>query len=150
MPQFQKIAAYINLGGKRDHVSVRGIDNPITYPELLVLRALHGGPDHVHSEVDLGVTEDRTFEDEMRRLTETYGKVVAQVFPTVGGMIQLPLADEAIPTADEVEAADAAAEAARAATRAKKDKAKTKAKPAVKTVETAETDAVPDLSDLPS
>lgn len=154
MPQYQLVGASINLGGKRDHVTVRGIDQPLTYPEVLVLRTLHGGNEHVHSEVDLGLTEDRTPEDEFRRLTEIYGRVVADVFPPVGGSVMLPTGDAAIPTADEVAAADAAAEAARAEARAKrsgtKSGSKTKAAAKAEPAPPADADAVPDLSDLPS
>jgi hypothetical protein len=69
-------------------------------------------------------------------------------------MVALPLRDDALPTADEVAAADAAAEEARAKARANRG-AKAPAPEPEKPTKTAKADksaaedAVPDLSDLP-
>lgn len=121
--KFQLLAAHVNLGASRDDVVYRGEDNPVTLPEVLVLRAIHGGEEHVHSLVSLGTVE-RDPRTELDRLTSIYGEIALKVFPTIGGQPSLPGVDEAIPDKDEVDAASAAAEAAMEAARAKKGRAK--------------------------
>lgn len=127
MALFQLLGCEINVGGDRDNTVVRDQFDPVTFPEYLVLRALHGGPDHVHSAVAVGERELNP-DAEKERLALKYGaQLVGSLFP--GAMAAMPLADPSIPTLDEVNAASAAANAARTAVRAASKKAKEKALP---------------------
>jgi hypothetical protein len=137
VPKIQLIACYVDLGGDRNNVAFRGPDNPVTFPEALVLQAIHGGADHVHTLVDVGAVE-RDMAEEFERLASTYGELVHRLFPSAAGRPALPLGDDTIPTLDAVEAADAAAAAALEA-------AKSKRQPRRK----ADTDTVPGLNELP-
>lgn len=148
MPKFQALSAIINLAADRDQQVYRGADNPVTLPEVYVLRTIHGGSDHVHSLVSIelpsghplaGVRDDAS---ERQRLYEVYGKgVVDAVFPP---SIPLPVEDLSIQTFEEVEAARIASEKAVQAVRAKKAG---KADPAP-TPPAAP--AVPAITDLPN
>lgn len=159
MPNFQKLAVFVNIGGQRDNVVYRGVDNPVTYPEMLVLQMLHGGAEHVHSAVDIGETEERDVMVEFQRLQEKYGKTVAKVFPQIGNMVQMPNRDDSIPTEDEVAAANAAAAEAKAKVRSAKKTtskgkgSKGKGEPAAEPDADKDADgedALPNLNDLPS
>lgn len=124
MALFQLLGCEINIGGDRDNTVVRDQFDPVTFPEFLVLRALHGGADHVHSAVAVGERELNP-EAEKERLSLKYGAaLIGGLFP--GAMAALPLGDQSIPTLDEVNAGNAAANAARAATRAASKKPKEK------------------------
>jgi hypothetical protein len=149
MSKFQLLSGFINLGGERTNVVFRGPDNPITYPESLLLQVIHGGPEHVHTLVEVGEA-DRDHEEELRRLTEKYGAVTKSAFPAVGGRATLPMRDDTLPTAEEVAEAKAAMDATLAASKAKRGKtAKAKAKtPAPEPA--APAPAVPSVDDLPS
>lgn len=156
MARFQLVSAYINLAGSRDNVVFRGGSEAITYPEALVLQALHGGEEHVYEMTVVGST-DRDMADEYDRLQNTYGDVVKAVFPKIGNAASLPLGDDGLPTQEEVDAAQKAAADAREAIRAKATantakKAKAKADAAVAALDTEPApapDAVPSLADLP-
>lgn len=147
MPKFQVLTAKINLAGDRDQSVYRGADSPITLPEVHVLRAIHGR-DHVFDLVSLPDTDHalahpRSHDDERDRLAQMYGKnAVESIFPPT---MPLPESDEAIPTVDEVEAAEKAAEEARSKARAAKEASgKKKAK-----VDAETPSVVPSLDDLP-
>lgn len=121
MPDFQLLGAHIVLDNDQQQVVVRHKFNPITYPEVLVLRVIHGSEAAVHSLVDVG-TVDRSFADERERLSALYGKkVIDGMFPP--GAMSLPLADKSAPTQDEIEAAVNAASKAAEKVRARKAKA---------------------------
>lgn len=149
MPKFQALSAIINLAADRDQQVYRGPDNPVTLPEVYVLRTIHGGSDHVHSLVAIepvadhplaGVRDDAS---ERHRLYEIYGKgVVDAVFPP---SIPLPVEDLSIQTFEEVEAARLAAEKAVQAVRSKKAGKAEKAEPAP-----AAAPVVPAITDLPN
>lgn len=126
MPKFQLISGYINVAGSRDNVVFRGGSKPMTYPEVSILRAIHGGQQHVHTLVDEGEIE--IDEQELRaQLNTTYGhKLVSQVLPVQLG---LPAGDTSIPTREEVSAADKAAAEARAQVREGKQSAAVKLTP---------------------
>lgn len=109
--KFQLLSAFINLHGSRDNVVFRGPDEPITYPEALVLQAIHGGSEHVHTLVEVGSVERQPGE-EYDRLMSIYGATVAAMFPGAAGRASLPHRDDSLPTQDEVEAARAAADKA--------------------------------------
>jgi hypothetical protein len=79
----QLLSCHIAIAGDDNSIVVRDIDNPVTYPEMLVLKALHGG-EHVRHVEDVGEVE-RDNETERARLNEIYGlDIVRQCFPGVG------------------------------------------------------------------
>lgn len=144
MSDFQLVSAFVNLAGDRDNVVVKGATEAITFPEALVLRAIHGGDEHVYDLVVVGSVQ-RSMAEEYERLQNIYGSIVQKVFPKIGNMATLPTGDEALPTQEEVDAAKKAAADAREAVRAKAPKKKKAAD--------ADADApdapLPSLADLP-
>jgi hypothetical protein len=79
----QLLSCHIAIAGDDNSIIVRDTDNPVTYPEMLVLKALHGG-EHVRHIEDIGEVE-RDNEEERARLNEIYGlDIVRQCFPGVG------------------------------------------------------------------
>lgn len=144
MPKFQVLTGVVNLGGDRDQQAVRGADNPITFPEAMVLRHVHGGVDHVHSLVSINghpLGEERSDAEERDRLISLYGaKSVAELFP---GGLPLPQADASIITAEEAEEVRAATERVLAQRSSKKAK---DAKPAP----AVEAPVLPEVSALPT
>jgi hypothetical protein len=84
MSVFQLLQCEIALGGDILNVVARHSGIPITYPELLVLRYLHG-QNAVNEIFDAGAVE-RDDDYEMQRLTETYGydTVRDKLFPGAG------------------------------------------------------------------
>lgn len=111
LANFQLLGVEINIGGDRDNTVVKDRFDPVTFPEYLVLQALHGGPDHVHSAVVVGHSE-RPSPVEKERLALKYGgDLVSALFP--GAMATLPEGDVSIPTIEEVEAGNAASKEAR-------------------------------------
>jgi len=120
MSKIQLLAVAIHLGGERNNTVVRDATDPITFPEMQVLQAIHGGAEHVHSAVDVGSVE-RTSEEEMERLSNKYGrKVVTDIFPVVAGRVNISRGDDKIPTLEEEREAADAADEARAKTKARK------------------------------
>jgi len=116
--KFQLLGAVIDIGSDRDNTVVRDKFDPITYPELLILRAIHGGEEHVHSVVAVGYAE-RENKHEIERLSIKYGeRLVRGLFP--GALTMLPLEDPAFPTEEEVVEGEHAAKQARSRVRAKK------------------------------
>jgi len=142
VPKIQLVTAYVNLSGSPDNVVFKGGDEPVTFPETLVLTALHGGEGNVHTVVVQGSVE-RSIAEEHARLTLIYGDAVGKVFPTVGGSAMMQLSDDALPTQAELDAGAAAATEAKAKMRGSKTKA------ATPTIVADETPALPGLSDLP-
>lgn len=120
MAVFQLLHATINIAGSRDHTIVRGDDHDgITIPEMHVLRVVHGGVEHVHTEMVMGEVE-RDPGEERARLVQLYGKeAVDAVFP---GISPLPTRDDNLPTREEHLAAIKAAEEARAQAKASRGK----------------------------
>lgn len=111
MARFQLLGATIHIGGDRDNTVVRDQFDPITFPEFVILRTLHGGADHVHSLVAHG-HDERDPNNERERLALKYGEgIVSALFP--GAMTGLPTEDPTIVTADELAAGETAAKAAR-------------------------------------
>lgn len=156
MPKFQLLTGYVHLAGERNNSVYRGPDNPITYPESLILAVIHGGSEHVHTLIEVGEVE-REMHEEMDRLTQKYGPVAAKAFPALGGRPSLPERDDNIPNQEQVAASKAAAaEALEAAKSEGKTKpagktAKPKAASKAKSEEVTSTDAgVPSLDDLPT
>lgn len=118
MPKFQLISAFVMIGGDQNNQVHRGPDQPLTLPEIYVLRSIHGGEDKVHELVVVGEVE-RSMAEERDRLIEKYGSNrVTALFPVA---LPLPAGDEGLPTADEVAAGEKAKAEAVAKVRAKKD-----------------------------
>lgn len=108
----QILTCNVSLGGDEGMIVARGVDRPVTYPELLILAEIHGG-DSVR---EIKMIEDRDVDsaDERERLKLTYGAaVVDRLFP--GGYAELPAGDRRIQAAYEQAQAKAAALAAEAA-----------------------------------
>lgn len=123
---FQLVTALVNLGSRNE--TIVPLDPPVTYPEYLVLRAIHGSG-AVTDPVDVGdLEEDRSDEEERRRLAVRFGdEVVKELFP--GALAKLPERGD-LPTLDEVKAVREATEKAKAEARAKAKKVKKTAAPA--------------------
>ena len=151
MAKIQLISCVVNLGGDRNNTVVRDAFEPVTFPEVLILQAIHGGEEHVHSLVDVGSVE-RDPSEEMARLAAKYGGVVNDAFPSVAGRPSLPAGDDTIPSKEAVDEAEAARAAA--LENAKKPKRKRGRKPVEQPVEKpapGDTDGgIPPLNDLPS
>lgn len=145
--KFQLLTGFVNLNGDRGNTVFRGIDDPMTYPEMLALRVLHGGDEHVHNIVEVG-TVDRAPMEEFQRLSVKYGQhLIANMFPGVGNTRVIPARDDSIPTREDVEAANAAAAEALAAR--KNGSRKSKPKAATETpapTPAPDPDTVPDLT----
>lgn len=152
MAKIQLVSAYINLAGSRDNVVFRGGNEAITFAEALVLRAIHGGEEHVHTLIEVGRV-DRSVSDEFERLQNIYGEIVAKVFPKIGATASLPAADDQLPTQEQVDVAQAAAaeamEAARTRVAKKAEKAEKAAADVTPAVAPSTDAAVPSLDDLP-
>lgn len=155
--KLQLLTGYINLGASRDNVAHRGIDAPMTYPETIVLAAIHGGAEHVHDLVVIGEVE-RTAEAERERLVLQYGPQADKVFPVIGGRVAMPEGDANLPTKEEADAVRTAAEKARedfrAGTPANTTKVEVKTTPltpapAATPAKDATESLVPSLDDLP-
>jgi len=140
MAKFQLLSCYVHLGGERGNVVFRGKSMPVTYPETLLLQAIHGGQEHVHSLIAIGEVE-RTHEEEFMRLQERYGAIVKTAFPTLAGRVSLPEKDDSVPTQEEVDEVKSVSDAAMKSVKAKRGrpKATEKKKPA----------DVPSLEELP-
>jgi hypothetical protein len=119
---FQIVSAFVCLGGSRENVVHKGTDAAVTYPEILVLQALHGGAEFVHTVVVEGTIE-RDMGEEFLRLQHTYGEIVEKVFPSLAGMHVLPQGDPALASREEVDAAAQAGAAAANAVRKRNAKA---------------------------
>jgi hypothetical protein len=76
----QLLSCRIAVAGDDLNVVVREHDTAVTYPELLVIKALHGS-ESVREVEDVGDV-DRSPEEERDRLKSIYGnEIVRQVFP---------------------------------------------------------------------
>jgi hypothetical protein len=107
----QIIGCSIALGGDDGQIVVREAHNPVSYPELLILKSLHGD-ENVRDVVMLG-EDDRDLDGERQRLLGIYGlAAVTTTFPVQ----HMPL-----PEGDPRLAKKAAAAAAAAAKAAKED-----------------------------
>lgn len=77
--RIQLVSGHVSPAGDQWTEIYRSPHDPLTWPEVLVLRTLHGD-DAVRGLRHAGETE-RTAKDERERLTRLYGSVVQQVFP---------------------------------------------------------------------
>ncbi len=79
MPKMHLMTALVALAGDITNVVNRSASNPVSYPEIAVLEAVHGEGCIVeiefHSETDTTVTAEKA------RLIEKYGAVVETVYP---------------------------------------------------------------------
>lgn len=86
----QLLSCHIAVAGDDQNIVVREFDTAVTYPELLILKSLHGA-ENVRHVADAGDVE-RDNDDERNRLREIYGgEIVKQVFP--GDHTPLPEVD---------------------------------------------------------
>lgn len=91
MPSFQMLECMVALAGDTDAIVHRSADNPVTYPELLLLQYIHG--DDAVSDVYVLGNEERDNQNELDRLRTTYKAAsVKDVFP--GANPRLPTADK--------------------------------------------------------
>lgn len=90
MAKFQLLSCNVALAGDILNVVARHAFNPVTFPELIVLRYVHG--EQAVTEVfDVGYVE-RDEEAEAKRIRETYkAEVYEKLFP--GSGTRLPLGD---------------------------------------------------------
>jgi hypothetical protein len=90
MSVFQLLACDVALGGDILNVVARHEFTPVTYPEMLVLRFIHGETS-VTNVFDVGYV-DRAEGEEKKRLSETYGDaLMKKLFP--GAAVRLPCGD---------------------------------------------------------
>ena len=83
----QLLSCHLAVAGDDRNIVHRDYDTAVTYPELLVLRALHGS-ESVREVADFGDVE-RDPAEERQRLINIYGRqIVDHVFP--GEHTQLP------------------------------------------------------------
>ena len=83
----QLLSCHIAVAGDDANIVVRDYDTAVTYPELLLLKALHGS-ENVRHIADAGDVE-RGNDEERSRLRELYGEtILKQVFP--GDFTELP------------------------------------------------------------
>lgn len=79
------VTAEILIGGDLRNTVVRGEHNPITVPEIEVLRAVHGGEETVKVGEPCG-TVKRSAKQEKIRLVTRYGKkIVDAIYPGING-----------------------------------------------------------------
>ena len=108
---FQLVTAMVNIGGSADRNTVVALEPPVTYPELLVIKYLHG-ENSVTDVIDVGdLKEERGNDEERNRLRGKYGdELVKELFP--GALSRLPERGE-FPTVEQVWAINAEVEAAK-------------------------------------
>ncbi len=116
MPQYQKLGCHVALAGDPRAVVPRGLDNPVTYPELLVLQHVHGY-DAVTDIYEIGWTDDILPTVERERLGGIYtDAIVAAVLPGAAG--SMPTKGD-FPTMEDIEEARRASEEALAKRKAR-------------------------------
>ena len=80
--------AKVNIGGDRDNVAILGVNDPISWPEVLILQHIHG--EDAVSEVEPFAVVTQNSKDERTRLAEKYGEhVVTTVFGGKQGPAEL-------------------------------------------------------------
>lgn len=118
MAQFQLLGCHVALAGDLRHVVPLGIDAPVTLPEMMILKHVHG-PDAVTDVYEIG-EDERDQNDERKRLIEKYGdKPLIEIF---GGLsARLPLRED-FPTLADVRAAKEASDKALQRRKAARDR----------------------------
>lgn len=90
MAKFQMLECLVALAGDEGNIVHRSTDNPVTYPEMLLLQYIHG--DDAVSDVFALGEEERDNQNELERLRTTYkAAAVKDVFP--GANPRLPTND---------------------------------------------------------
>ena len=81
------ITCEIALGGDIRNTVVKGPTNPVTWPEAVVIEAVHGGGSVTKHEI----VEERPYNKgaEHQRLLEKYGPIVGQIYPGRGRNIMM-------------------------------------------------------------
>lgn len=79
--KMQRVTCFIELGGDPRSILYRGADNPVPWPEVAVLQALHGQAS-VHTFAVADTVDRPTPWTEKQRLISVYGPaVVDAVYP---------------------------------------------------------------------
>jgi hypothetical protein len=87
MPRYQLLSCNVAQGGEQNCIVHRGPDDPVTYPELVLLQFIHGGAAVTDAKAVGWV--DRHPKEERERLTLLYrDQVVNAVYP--GAVSRLP------------------------------------------------------------
>lgn len=92
MPQFQLLACDVALAGDILNVVARHRFNPVTYPEMLTLRAIHG--QNAVENVFLCGHVIRDEETERNRLVAIYGEEIINKRMYPGAGARIPTGDE--------------------------------------------------------
>lgn len=94
MAEFQLLRCMVTLGGDPSTIVYRHRGEPILFPELIVLMALHG--DDAVNDVHVVGTCEMSQEEATIRLRTIYGKEeIDRIFP--GARARLPTGDSSIP-----------------------------------------------------
>jgi len=94
MPEYQLLRCSVALAGDKDQVVVRGRQDPILFPELIVLQFIHG--EDAITDVHVVGHCDMAADEAWQRLTTIYGDdKVRVVFP--GARPSVPRADKSVP-----------------------------------------------------
>jgi|LakMenEpi03Aug12_release.lakeMendotaPanAssembly.Ray.scaffolds.fasta_scaffold33132_8 hypothetical protein len=89
--------ATIRVSGDVRTVIVRDTHNPVSWPELEILRALHG--DESISDVKPFIRVEQSSKDEKERLRQIYGNAVAEgVFPGRNPQMEMDAPGAKLPT----------------------------------------------------
>lgn len=87
--QIQLVSGFIRPGNDRNTRVYRHAGRPMTWPEVQLLRHIHGDAEAVEVEAHVGYVE-RTAKDERERLSLTYGREHAnQVFPGASPVMEM-------------------------------------------------------------
>jgi hypothetical protein len=82
------VTAKIALGGDQMHIMCRGLDNPVSWPEVRILQHLHG--DDCVFDCDFVRSEPSNVQMEKMRLVGVYGaEVVNLIYPGARPMIEM-------------------------------------------------------------
>ena len=94
MPEFQLLRCMVALGGDDNTTVYRHRGNPILFPELIVLQALHG--EEAITDVHVVGVCDMTQDEALLRLRMIYGEtIIKEQFP--GARVRLPTGDASVP-----------------------------------------------------
>lgn len=82
------VTAKIALGGEQGHIMYRGLDNPVSWPEVRILQQLHG--DNSVFDCDFHHSAPSNPQMEKMRLLGLYGsEVVNAIYPGARPMIDM-------------------------------------------------------------
>lgn len=88
--------ASIKLAGGHQTIVPRDTFNPVSWPEIEVIRAIHGDDSVV--DVKPFVKVEQTTKAEKQRLIEKYGPIVEDIFPGKNPQMEMEAAGVKLPT----------------------------------------------------